>query len=213
MSGAIISSSVATPGSGYTANQIVRVSQSPGPNDGAHVVILTVDGSGVPLTVSLPEQGYQTTGAKRGCGYDPASNVPTTFGGAGSGLALNILAVGPGSDATHGGIFGFTTLIGGSGYAVGDTGNLVQGANSSAVYRITGVAGGVVVNFSVDPGDGYADSGVAGSVVFQNGGPQPGSGSGASITITFADGDISQCPFAPASSGSINRVFGGPSNQ
>lgn len=211
MSGAIISSSAAAVGSGYAANDVIRVLQ--GANNGATVVILTVGGGGVPLTYSLPEQGYKTTGANRGCGYNPASNLPTTpsFSG-GTGFELNILAVGPGSDATHGGIFGFTTLIGGAGYALHDTGNLVQGANSSATYKITGIAGGVVVNFTNDPADGYADSGVAGPVTFVNGGPQPGSGSGASITITFADGDISQCAFTPASSGYINRIFGGPSH-
>src|SRR6266849_5269416 len=127
MSGAIISSSVAALGSGYSANQSIRVSQAPGPDDGARVLIQTVDGSGVPLTYLLPDQGYFQT--LRGCGYTPANNVPTTFGGGGSGFAINILAVGPGSDATHGGIFSFTSLSGGSGYALHDTGNLVQGAN------------------------------------------------------------------------------------
>lgn len=205
MSGAIISSSLAAGGLGYTPNQVVRVSQSPGPDDGARAVVLTVGAGGVVLTYSL-ESGYQTNAALRGCGYTAASNVPTTFGGAGSGFAINILAVGPGSDATHGGIFSFTSLSGGSGYVLHDTGNLVQGANSSAVYRLSQVAGGVVINLSIDPADGYG----AGVCNLVNGGPQPGVGTGASITLTLSD--ISQCGFG-APTGYRNRTFGGPSKQ
>lgn len=206
--GAITSSSMGAAGSGYVANQIVRVSQGSGPNDGAHVVILTVGGGGVPLTLSLPEQGYETTGALRGCGYTVQNGVPTTFGGAASGLTINILAVGPGSDATHGGIFSFSGLTGGVGFAVNDTGKLIQGSNSSSVYKVTGISGGAVVNLSIDPGDGYT----AGTVSLVPAGPQSGSGSGASLTLTL--GDISSCAFAPGvGSGYSNRVFGGPSKQ
>lgn len=185
--GAITSSSVASSGSGYTPGQIVRLAQ--GSDDGARVVILTVNGSGVPLTLSLPEQGFQTTGAHAGCGYFVQNNVPTTFGGAGSGLTINILAVGPGSDATHGGIFGITVSAGGSGWAVNDTGTLVQGSNSSATYKVTGINTGALVNLSVDSVDGYA----IGSVTLVPGGPHPGSGGGATVSVDT----ISQCAFTP----------------
>jgi len=211
--GAITSSSVAALGSGYFAGETIKVLQ--GANDTARIVILTVDGSGVPLTYLLPHQISLTGPVQQpGCGYTVATNVPTTStptgGGIGSGFAINIDAVGPDSDATHGGITSIGVNNVGSGYVLHDTGLIVQGANQSAAYKIQGVSGGAIIALLVSRGDGYAFnlSGATNATAL-NAGPQPGVGSGAQFNID----DILQCDFIPGGSGYQNRVFGGPSNQ
>jgi hypothetical protein len=67
-----------TPGSGYHANDIVTVSLG----SGGTVKILTVDGSGVPLTISVITGGG-------GMVYLGRNNVATT-GGFGAGLTLDV---------------------------------------------------------------------------------------------------------------------------
>ncbi len=194
--GSILSSSVVSVGTGYSALQNIAVKQ--GTNKTAHIFIITVDGSGVPLTYLLPEvfanDPYRVT--DRGCGYTVQNSVPTdNLGGGGSGFVVNILTVGPGSDGTHGVLANYTTTNTGSGYAVGDTGLFVQGGNNSATYRITTASGGHVAFLLRDFGDGYT----LGVVVPTNGGSQPGIGSGYAITCT----GTSQCSSGPLPSGFV----------
>ncbi len=203
--GAITDSEVAALGSGYTAGDTLVVSQ--GGHTGATFYIRTVDGSGIPLDYIRPEEGFASFGsnAERGCGYSIQGNVPCT-GGSGHGLELNILAVGPGSDATHGRISVLLINASGSGWAVNDTGLLIQGGNNSGAYRVTSVTGtGAVLSMEIDPGDGY----VVGPATTQNGGPQPGSGIG--FTFPYAGMDlfiqtIVACPGVGPTSGYVNRL-------
>lgn len=175
MAGAITSSSVAAVGSGYTSGDSLLVTGGGGT---AGVVILTVGGGGVPSSYTLPDQGF-AIGAGRGCGYSVASNVPCS-GGTGTGFKINILAVGPGTNATHGTIGGTSVSSTGSGYAPADTGFFVQGANTSSVYIIDTVdGGGGVTTYNIDSADGYE----VGIATTTPGGPQPGSGSGFTLAI------------------------------
>src|SRR5207253_1382128 len=127
-------------------------------------------------------------------------------GGAGAGFVINILAVGPNSDATHG-VPDSLSLdppgAPGSGYVVGDTGFFTQGTNSSGCYRIAAASGGVPSSISIDGADGYA----LGPVICTRAGPQTGSGSGLILDLN----DFNPCGFV-AISGYLNRTFGGPSN-
>ncbi len=205
MSGAILNAGLNNYGSGFSPNTILVVGQ--GSNNTARMVILTVDGDGVPTSYYLPPESFLTTGALRGCGYFLQDGVPTYFNlglTLPSPLTIDIRAVGPGSDATHGGIFSLSITAPGSGYALNDTGVIVQGANISSTYKVVGVSGGGVIHLSIEPADGYA----LGAASLANDGIQPGVGSGCSIDIN----DVEPCPFG-ALSGYINRTFGGPSNQ
>ncbi len=217
--GAITSSSVSVLGSGYTAGDVLTV-QQPGSGRTATIHIVTVDGSGVPLTYSLPDQGFGVL-ALRGCGYSVGSAVPTS-GGTGHGFKLDIAGVGPGSDSMHGSLVfpgGNDHVFGnGGGFVVGDTGTLGQdgGTNTSATYRVTSVdLLGAVLEMIVDGADGYATSFNNGSAdwgpIFDatNSGPQPGVGGGLNPT-GFS---ISACGGGGGSTGYVNRRFGGPSNQ
>ena len=191
--GAITSSSVAALGSGYSGGDILTV---PGGGANALVVINFVDGSGVPTSYVLPDQGFTTAGV-RGCGYRVANNIVCS-GGSGTGFKLNILSVGPGTDATHGNIGGTSVASGGSGYTVNDTGYIIQGTNTSGVYGQIGIGvGGAVTFFDIDPADGYK----VGLATTTPGGPFPGSGSGFTINIT----SISPC--GGALSGYRNRFY------
>lgn len=203
MSGAIVRTNTSIVGSGYTAGDIIDVDQSG--NRTATINIQTVDGSGVPLTYLAPEDGFPSR-TLRGCGYTTQNNTPTA-GGTGSGFLIDILSVGPGTDATHGGIFSLSITTAGSGYALNDTGLIVQGANDSSTYKVTGASGGGVIHLLVDAADGYA----LGAASLTSGGPQPGGGSGCTIDIN----DVEPCSFTPppSNSGYVNRLFGGPSNQ
>jgi hypothetical protein len=71
--------------------------------------------------------------------------------------------------------------VGGSGYAVNDTGTII-GGNNAATYIVTSVSTGVVTGYTVTAnGAGYVtDPGAPTST----GGSQPGSGSGLTIAIT-----------------------------
>ncbi len=203
--GAITSSAEISLGSGYSAGELLGVIQGTGANftlPSAAIAILTVDGSGVPLTFLLPQEwdaGPPTEiGPSQGCGYFVQNNLATKHiagPGAGAGFVINILAVGPGSDLTHGSI-GETQLdAGGVGYAVGDTGLIVQGGNHSAKYIVTAVDGitGAVTEVNSppapdiinDPADGYA----VGPATTLNAGPQPGVGVGFTLDIL----EISMC--------------------
>ncbi len=205
--GAITSSSIATLGSGYSALDTLGIIQPGGV--GARLQIITVDGSGVPLTFAMPEDNYPGTPAStpyvvhRGCGYSLGTGLATqNFGNppspaVGSGLTLDILSVGPGSDATHGVITGFDYALtplhfyiaGTSGYAPGDTGLIIQGANDSSPYVVgplvgpgdaDGPAGALLAvnGFAYDNADGYAHT----PALAVSGGRQPGSGSGFALT-------------------------------
>lgn len=204
--GTIITSSVASLGSGYIANQTIAVNQ--GGNKTAVINILTVDGSGVPLTYFKPEDFFPLTASnvnQAGCGYSAQNGVPTyNVSSPGSGFVLDILSVGPGSDATHGPLFDAFVNVGGSGYALHDTGRVIQGANNSSVYKVTQVFGGVVFGVTFGFSDGYA----LGDCTTTPFGPQPGSGSGLIVTRQ-TDGT---CSFA-STAGYRNRTFGGPSKQ
>ncbi len=205
--GSITSTSVVSLGSGYAANDVIRVLQ--GANNTATIVIITVSG-GVPVTYNLPEQSFNglPNRTQRGCGYTVENNVPTQMSGSGgSGFVINILTVGPNSDATHGVVDSFSTDppgSGGSGYAVGDTGTFVQGTNNSGCYRVAAAAGGVVISAALDGGDGYA-IGIATTVA------HTGGGSGFILDIN----DFFQCDFIPTpppptpTANPGNFVFGG----
>lgn len=204
--GAITSSSVSSLGSGYIAGDVIEIAQ--GGNLSATIAIYTVDGLGVPLTYALPDQGFAGffNDAIRGCGYFVQNNVPTFNGGSGgSGFVINILAVGPGTDATHGRLSS-GIVVPGRGYAVNDTGLFVQGSNQSACYRVTTIfpGSGGVAFFNFDPGDGYT----LGPVTTIPAGPQPGSGSGFTRNST----GVSPCSSGPRS-GNINRLQGGGASQ
>ena len=197
--GAITSSSVAALGSGYTAGDKLFITGGGGI---AVALIQTVGAGGVPATYLLPSAGaFADSGGnqlvERGCGYSIASNVPTT-GGSGSGFTIDILAVGPGTNATHGTINGTSLGSGGAGYAAGDSGVFVQGANQSGTYVVLTVdGGGGVVTWTPDPADGYA----VGLTTTATGAPQPGSGSGFTMNIA----SISPC--GGVLSGYRNRFY------
>ncbi len=200
--GAITGSTVAAFGSNYVAGDVIVIQQ--GSNAGATVAIHTVDGSGVPLTYTLPQDGFASVpNVVRGCGYSVQNNVPTVNGASpGTGFRVNITAVGPGTDASHGRIASFGSVVGGSGYAVNDTGYFLQGANISGVYRVTFVFGGAVSFFNFEPGDGYS----VGPITTVATGPQPGGGSGFTFDVTA----IVPCTSGGGGgSGYQNHVFGG----
>ncbi len=190
--GAITASSVVSLGSGYSAGVVLFVVQ--GANQTAYLQILTVDGSGVPLTYVLPEQSFADSNvgiSNRGCGYSPASNLPTAYASGpvgGVGFVVNILTVGPGTDATHGPIDELQIADGGAGYVTGDTGTIVQGGNVSGAYTVNASGGVVIDPVAFDPADGYA----VGPATTVNGGPQPGIGAGLTLDIL----SILQCAFA-----------------
>jgi hypothetical protein len=88
---------------------------------------------------------------------------------------------------TTGVITASTLGVGGTGYAVGDTG-IIAGGGNNAYYRVLTVSAGVVLTYTISGGSGYA---VATLVATQIGGNQPGVGSGLTINIgTVATGDF-----------------------
>ncbi len=201
----ILSSAVNTLGSGYHAGDQIYVGVLCGLENFvgqiASVDILTVDGAGVPLTYILPEQHWGVGYYGGGSCYSVASGVacgngPGPFGGGGHGhgFTLDILSVGAGNDAARSGnVFPIDGSLS-SGYAVGDTGFLVQGS-FLAPYTITGVFGAGQVNgAAICSSEGDAPVGAIGSTIS---GPQPGAGSGLAAIGFSVSGTINLCSRPP----------------
>jgi hypothetical protein len=75
-----------------------------------------------------------------------------------------------------------TLNSGGTGYAVNDTGTIVQSGGSGATYIVNSVSSGAVVTFTITSGGtGYS---TATGVLTAKGGAQPGAGSGFTVNIT-----------------------------
>lgn len=71
---------------------------------------------------------------------------------------------------------------GGTGYAVNDTGTVINGSGVPATYIITAVSAGVVTTYTLTtPGTGYLPQN---GYQTQRGGGQPGGGSGFTINVT-----------------------------
>jgi hypothetical protein len=139
--------------------------------------------TGATATISYPSVGSSGTVASR---YSTATNRNADWhdiqDGSGAipykidkngGITVNPTVVGP--------IASTSLAIGGTGYAVNDTGTfLVSNTGTGATYIITSVSGGVVTGYTVTAaGTGYAVH-VASGVV---GGAQPGVGTGFSIFV------------------------------
>ena len=77
-SGIIKNISLNTAGSGYSAGDVLTVDDG---GNSATVEILTVDGSGVPQTFQLQNNGT---------GYSIENGIPTSYTGAGAGFKINV---------------------------------------------------------------------------------------------------------------------------
>lgn len=93
---------------------------------------------------------------------------------------------------------------GGTGYAVGDTGTIVQSGGSGATYIVNTVSSGVVATYTITSGGtGYS---VQNGVATANGGAQPGAGSGFTINITALGVGIDNMTLAaPLPTGAPNQ--------
>lgn len=145
-------------GAGYAVGDTGTIN---GGTVSAQYTVLTVSGGAV-VTYQLTDPGS---------GYAIAAAVATTDGGVqpgvGAGFAINI-----------------TATSGGMGYAVGDTGVVLQsGVKVAALYTVNTVDGsGAVLTYTIAPtGAGYlAGTNLATAV----GGAQPGTGAGFTIDVT-----------------------------
>lgn len=121
-----------------------------------------------------------------GTAYATATNVATTpiqpKVGVGTGLTINITAAG-------GRITASSLASGGTGYAVGDTGN-INFASGNAIYQVTAQSGGVVTGFRIlNPGSGYSTHAAAPTGAIE-GDLFPNIGTGFTVNITASGGPI-----------------------
>ncbi len=191
--GIVLSSSVVAVGTGYHAGDQIAVNQTG--NHTATINILTVDGSGIPLTYALPDTFMSHTASPPqpthgGCGYHTQNNVPT-LGGFGVGFILNILTVGPGSDINHGPIVSIDVSGNPAGWTLYDTGFIKQGGIIVGTFRAVGINTGALISIQIGSSDGCAD----GAVTLVAGGIQPG-GSGTAIV---GPGGFTTCSATPLS--------------
>lgn len=205
MPGAITFFVIVSGGTGYAVGDEGDIVQGIGiDNRSAEYVVDTVDGSGAVTSVLPLGFGFllPTRTTTRGCGYMPGMARTNATSGGGSGMTIRIIAVGPGTDATHGKIGDFAINNTGTGYAAGDTGEITQGMNHTATYTIEGViAGGVVAGLRfIDKADGYA---VGTNVATSRGGPQIGGGSG----LTFDIISVFACRHSQSPGGPPNRYY------
>ncbi|HXJ61892.1 MAG TPA: hypothetical protein VNU68_35080 [Verrucomicrobiae bacterium] len=118
----------------YAVNDTVTLQANSGVQTSYPIITITAIADNPITTYTL---------ANAGTTYATASGVATTaiqpHPGGGSGLTINVTAAGAGITAA-------TLGAGGTGYAVGDTGIITSGSRD-AVYRVTGVSGGVVTTF------------------------------------------------------------------
>lgn len=143
---------ILVPGSLYAVNDTVPLQADSGIQSSYPIITITAVANNPVTAYTLPNAG--TT-------YATASNVATTRiqpqPGTGVGLTINITAAGAEITAA-------TLGSGGSDYAVGDTGSIAVGTGD-AVYRVTGVAAGVVTTFIlVNRGTAYTTTATAPTV-------------------------------------------------
>lgn len=137
----------------------------------------------VTATSSAPVTAFSLT--NHGTTYSSNTNVATTAiqgqPGGGSGLTLNTTA--------SAGVVGSAAInVGGTGYAVNDTGTINGGA-SNAIYRVTTVAAGVVTAVIIlNGGAAYAS---ASAVPTTRGSPPGNAGLGFTVNTTASAGPIS----------------------
>ncbi len=82
VTGAILTSTIGAPGTGYSINDVLTVADG----TGGTITVLTVDGSGVVLTYSLTTAGTD---------YSVATHA-TSYGGMGTGFTLAVATVSAG---------------------------------------------------------------------------------------------------------------------
>lgn len=200
--GALVSGSVVTGGTGYVTGDKLFPVQIGGV--GGYFLVTATSGVITSISVATGVVTSFTRGAE-GSGYLTADNVSTT-GGTGTGLTLNIedtqtefscAVVYGGGPVTSG-----TVDAGGTGYAVND---LVfptessQPLSTGASFKVTSVSGSVITGIVlVSGGTGYASA---------TGLPTTTSGSGTGATISISVAVPSSFPLTTATD--VPDVFSG----
>lgn len=157
-------------GSGYAVNDTFSV-------DGGECASGTVTGvSGGAVTTYTITNG--------GNGYSVTSGEGTQrTSGSGSGLTINI------TNVDKGAVIG----SGGSGYTVGDTGNIVQVGGLLATYQVASVSSGVVTSFTIPSQGGGRGYTIANGVSTTR-----TSGSGSGFTVNITGTECIECYASPA---------------
>lgn len=199
----LTASQILDPGALYAIGDTVTMQASSGFQTAYPVLTVTAVADRPVGTYLLPNAGT---------GYATATGVATTNiqpqPGVGTGLTINVTAVSQGRIQTA------ALGVGGTGYAVNDTGFVLSNSRD-AVYRVTSVAAGVVTGFIiVNPGSAYTTTGVATTQAAP--GLIPNNGAGFTLNITAVAGVITASTLAFGghgyAPGNAGFVSGGAAN-